>query len=423
MSAPEPRTRSGVPIVPALDGFRAYAILSIVFLHVLALAGAFDATRDTTGGLLIWALLGNGIDAFFIISGFVIFLPIVVREGALGSVRAFVVGRAARLVPAYWLILAVMLVLLAYVPTQPPLAMPSVANVLAHLTFLQMPAKLLDSGFALGFGVNGPIWMLSVIAGFYVLLPLIARAYYRHPLAGLVIAALVTFGWKEAAVQFHGAFAALGGGSAPGWIVPLVVSDQLPGWAFSFALGMTAAWGYVRLLDRHPTAVITSRAALVATVALPIYALLAYLYGRAAYTSSAALSGSVARLSPWDSLGGSASRAVLMASIALGPYWMVRPFVNRVTRRLGEVSYGLYLVHFVVGTYAGLLLGLPTDGTLGTVALWSAVVILPSLAYAFLSARFVEQPVRRWARSYERRRRATEARAVQAMPEGAESRA
>ncbi len=102
--------------MPVVDGFRAYAILGVVVVHFLALSGVLERATGTPLGLVIWGLLGNVIDAFFIISGFVMLLPIVARGGRFGSVGDYAIGRAARLVPPYWLCIAVLLVLLALIP-------------------------------------------------------------------------------------------------------------------------------------------------------------------------------------------------------------------------------------------------------------------------------------------------------------------
>jgi peptidoglycan/LPS O-acetylase OafA/YrhL len=397
------RTASGVPIVPALDGFRTYAILGVVASHLLIISGAVSA-QGTTFDLLTWAVLGNVIDAFFIISGFVLFLPIVVRGGSFGDVRSFAIGRAVRLLPAYWLSLAVLVALIATVPPDPLASVTGSAsvdapNALLHLGALQTPARLFDNDLAIGFGVNGPLWMISVIAGFYVILPFVARQYFRHPLLGLAIAAAVTLGWKEAVLHLGGLFQALGQPSSPSWLIRLIATDQFPGWAFSFALGMTGAWAYVRFAERRPPEAVARLAVIVAAVALPVYAVFAYLYGHYSVDVFPQLFGSWARSFPLTTMGNSLSRAVLMAAIAVGPLWMQRPFVNRPVRRLSNLSYSLYLIHFVVAIYVGLeLLDLPTNGTPATIALWFAVVLPLSLGYAYLASRFVERPAVAWGR-------------------------
>ena len=50
---------------------------------------------------------------WFIVSGFVIYLPTVARNGDFGQVSAFAIRRAARLFPAYYIVLVLSLILLA----------------------------------------------------------------------------------------------------------------------------------------------------------------------------------------------------------------------------------------------------------------------------------------------------------------------
>ena len=48
----------------------------------------------------------------------------------------------------------------------------------------------------------------------------------------------------------------------------------------------------------------------------------------------------------------------------------------------------------------------PSDGGVLAVLAWSAVVYPVSIGYAYLSARFLERPVRRWAHRFGRRAQA-----------------
>jgi peptidoglycan/LPS O-acetylase OafA/YrhL len=402
----ETRTRRpGSRRVDVIDGFRAYAILGVVTLHLLIVAGAVQP--GTRFSLVAWGLLGNVIDAFFIVSGFVLFLAVAKRDGELGSLRVFALGRAARLIPAYWITLGVMLALLAVDPTaglasgiQRGEGLPSVQNLTVHLAGLQMPARLFDSNVLIGFGINGPLWMISVIVCFYLVLPVIARPYYRHPLLGLAIAAAITVAWREVALHAPSLFTALDTGDQPQWVVRLIATDQFPGWAFSFALGMTAAWAYVRwpVVDSAET---RRKALWVAAVSLMACLLCAYFYGRDASEVSGAIGGSVARSSPLLGLAFTASRGALMAAIALGPIWLRAPFESRGTRALADSSYGLYLIHFPIAIYLGaVVLSLPNDGSPGAVALWFAAVVPLSLLYAYVVRRLAEQRARSWVASH-----------------------
>ena len=117
---------------------------------------------------------------------------------------------------------------------------------------LELPALLIDGTFQAGFGVNGAVWFVSAILGFYLLFPLIAKPYFRHPLIGLALAAAISIGWKLAADHMTGSFQALEGDHADAFLTQLNVVPQLPGWAFSFGVGMTAAWIYSRLTQSGP---------------------------------------------------------------------------------------------------------------------------------------------------------------------------
>jgi peptidoglycan/LPS O-acetylase OafA/YrhL len=387
--APSPRR------VEVIDGFRAYAILGVVSLHLLSIAGTM--TPGTRSALVIWGLLGNAIDAFFIVSGFVLFLGVVRRGGRLGSVRDYAIGRVARLIPPYWITLGVMLLLLAIVPVIGP-GLPSVQNVAVHLVAMQWPARLLDPHVVVGFGTNGALWMISVIACFYLVFPLIARQYYRHPLVGLAMAAGIAIGWREAVIHLTGIFGAISIGDQPDWLIRLVGIDQLPGWAFSLGLGMTGAWALSRL-STADTERLRRPAIAIGLAAFAGCLACAYVYGTDASAISGAIGGSVARSSPLVLMAYSLCHGLLMAAIVIGPAWAKAPFVNRPIRRMAELSYPVYLIHLIVVIYVGIhVLHLPRDGGLTTVALWFAVVIPLSLLYAMVIERWIERPARAWAR-------------------------
>jgi peptidoglycan/LPS O-acetylase OafA/YrhL len=388
--------------IAAIEGFRGYAILGVVAFHLLGLAGAVQP--GTTTSLITWGLLGNVIDAFFIISGFVLFMSVVRRGGELGPLRSFAVIRGARLVPPYWITLAVMLALLGFLAAPPPspgveaTGLPSFPNVLVHLVGMQMPARMLDSNVLIGFGINGALWMVSVIVCFYLVFPLIAKPYYRHPIAGLVLAAAITIAWKEGAEHLPGVLAAINVGNQPGWVEQLVAIDQLPGWAFSFGLGMTLAWGYGQLGDLDP-----DKTRRLATWALP-FALIAcgvcaYFYGKHASAVSGPTAGNLTRTETFLTLTYTLSRGLVMSAIVLGPVWARAPFATPRVRGLAELSYSVYLIHLVLAIYlCEMLFSLSDDGSIGTVALWIAVVVPASFLYALLMRRYVERPFRTWAR-------------------------
>jgi peptidoglycan/LPS O-acetylase OafA/YrhL len=90
--------------------------------------------------------------------------------------------------------------------------------------------------------------------------------------------------------------------------------------------------------------------------------------------------------------------AVLLASVALAPRWVQLPFTNSLSRRLGDMSYGIYLWHLMfVGFAIHTLDFLPDASDWAFVRLLLFVLPL-SLVTAWLSMKLVEQPFIRLAR-------------------------
>jgi peptidoglycan/LPS O-acetylase OafA/YrhL len=376
-------------LIPILNGFRAYAILAIVVFHLLWFASPpFDYGRA------VWMALGGHLDTFFIASGCALFLP-VVRDGHLDT-RAYARRRFARVVPTYWLTLSLILVVIA--ATGDPF--PGAVEIAVQYTGLQTPAHLIDAGLPIGFGVDQPLWLLSLIFGLYVLLGLAWRPYLRHPLIGLALAASVTVVWKLAVAHMTGVFSAIEGHTVPDWMFQRIVADQLPGFLFSFCLGMTGAWAYVRFAEPRSRDELKRIAVWAAPAVLAGVVACAYLYSELAMAAGGPAGGAAARTSIPLVLGMSVFRAAAIGVVAIGPALWAKAFTNRLAGGLSETSYGLYAIHFVIAIYVGeRLIGLPQDGSAGAVALWLAVVIPPSLAFGYLATRFVERPVRAWAKS------------------------
>ena len=92
------RSRSSLQSIQAL---RAIAILLVVFLH---LAGVADQHRPIADARVAWAGVGHaGVDLFFVISGFIMYLIGHRQLAGWPSGRRFLYRRAARVYLPYWL--------------------------------------------------------------------------------------------------------------------------------------------------------------------------------------------------------------------------------------------------------------------------------------------------------------------------------
>jgi peptidoglycan/LPS O-acetylase OafA/YrhL len=394
------RRGQGLPIVPAFDGYRAYAILGVVLFHVFFVTGILLTTLHPGWGLFTWAILPRGIEALFIVSGFVVYLPTVARDGDFGRVGAYAIRRGARILPAYWVALGVAILLLAVVSASP--GIPGVGTIVEHFTMLQTPALLWDQNFPLGLRVIAPVWTLSPEITFYVVLPFVASLFFRRPFWGLTGAAVVVVLWHLLGHNADGVAGVFGGdlSQAAQGRIGLYYASQFPNWAFAFAVGMVGALAYVRIRDRWPADLIERRAAITTVLGLVAWAPFVYLAWHEAVGNS---QGIYANESLFVTFGYPTALAVTMVALALSPAWMQWPFANGAIRRVADISYGVYLIHFAVIFFALREFSLPHDRSLWAVIIWSLIVFPVSIAYGYLSARFLERPIRRWAHRFGRR--------------------
>jgi acetyltransferase len=400
------RRGRGIPVVRAFDGYRALAVVAVVLFHVFEVSGVTRNAGDSFAGVVIWGLLPGAIYSFFIFSGFVLYLPTVARGGDFGSVGTFALRRAARVIPAYWLALVVALVLIAALGSARPF--PDAGTIASHLAMFQTEALLFVSHYSLGFGVIAPVWTLSVELIFYILLPLVAVVYFRHPLVGLGIAAAIVFGAHELGTHPTAVAGWFGSDLSPAaqFRVHMYYASQFPSWAFAFATGMTAAWAYIRVRDHRNHEVIQRWATYaVAPVGMVLIAGIAILAGNEA-VSGIAYNGLFASQSLWITFGFPVALAITFLAVALAPARLQRPVTNPAVRWLADISYPIYLIHFAVIWVLLAHSSLGRDGSAGITLAWTAIVFSVSIAYGYLSARFLERPVRRWAHRFGRRQQA-----------------
>jgi peptidoglycan/LPS O-acetylase OafA/YrhL len=109
VSAPAPNVAPppGHPRFPLLDGVRALAALSIVFLHVGD--GTGFARTNALGAFT--SRMDAGVALFFVLSGFLLYRPFVAArldDRPAPSAGRYLRRRLLRIVPAYWLALLVM---------------------------------------------------------------------------------------------------------------------------------------------------------------------------------------------------------------------------------------------------------------------------------------------------------------------------
>src|SRR5258706_2314912 len=157
--------------IVAIEGLRGIAVLWFVLFHYLLVRdpAAHDPWNAWIGGIdTLRHVIGIGylgVDLFFLITGFLLVLPWFrhAREGrAPPSIGAFYVRRIRRIVPAYYVQLALLFLLLApayygFAEWRYDTRFVAV-NLLAHLSFLHYSTPYTAASLSM----NGPLWSLGV---------------------------------------------------------------------------------------------------------------------------------------------------------------------------------------------------------------------------------------------------------------------
>ena len=410
------RVAQGVPVVGAFDAYRGVAVVGIVLFHILASSGLVIRAGGSAPAQRGWGTLPDTGAIFFIVSGFVMFLPTAARNGEFGSVSAFAIRRAARLFPALWVVLLISLALLAVLPDGPPgdttpvLPFPGLGEIVINFSGLATWALLFSWGFPPGFGVDTPIWTLTLEIAFYVVLPLVAALYFRRPLIGLAIAIGIAVVWRLMFENIDDVAGVVGVSLSPRRALGLqFANNQFPHWAMAFGAGMTCAWAYVRLSGMRDRERLERGAKWVAGAALLALGFCVWRAGR--YVFEAPPSSVV--YTAWNSsaliVAYTLVLTTLMLAVAFIPGRIQAVMAHPGVRWLADLSYGMYLIHAVLLWVIAVQFSPPKDGSLTSFAILFFTVMPLSVIYGYLSARYVEQPIRRWAHKFGRRAQARSA--------------
>jgi peptidoglycan/LPS O-acetylase OafA/YrhL len=170
-----------------IDGLRAVAAVSVLVFHVWKYSS--PAGPVDLGYVSRFALphLAVGVTLFFTLSGYLLYRPVVtslLATGNLPSARRYFRNRALRILPAYWVILGVIAILLPAALVRDGSSNVVLGRLVGH------PGQLLAN---VGFSQNyvpssvdtgiAPAWSLAIEVVFYLALPglaLLAFVWYRR---------------------------------------------------------------------------------------------------------------------------------------------------------------------------------------------------------------------------------------------------
>ena len=213
----------------AADLLRVFSIFMVAWYHIWQQSWLAPVLRlgrfqlDMSGPVRTGYMF---VDLMLVLSGFLLYLPY--ANGQERPAGEFYLRRALRILPSYWLCLGVMLISAVTAPDFTDLPR-LLKDLLAHLTFTHNLFGLSYNASRL----NVVLWTLAVEVQFYLILPVLAPAFRKHPVA--VYAAMVGAGLS---------FMFL-------WTAPLedtvLYVNRLPNMLVVYANGMLAAHAYARL--------------------------------------------------------------------------------------------------------------------------------------------------------------------------------
>lgn len=374
----------------------------MVILHHLTFKMPHDKVPALLQGLHSFLVMGSfGVSVFFVLSGFLLARPfwLALDKGApMPNLGVYALRRGARILPGFWLALTVSLIL----------AVTVYGAQLDSQKWLRYIAGMLlvsDWHWVTLFPVdnNGPLWSIGFEVTSYLLLPFCLAALFALRLTGWT-ARLAWVGVIAMVLVAH-------------WLVVQYapIDDVERGWNFGF-VGGAKAW----MPRYNPIGffAIFALGALASGVQVMLSQFKHWLFdviglagvvwaGVVMAQHIGGLNEGFAFLEipygfPAMPLAVGVALVALPSSVLAG-----RLLDNRLARYIAEISFGIYIWHFLVIGLIGRLV--PRGFDMGgddawTVWLWSsALAIVLSFAVATISFYGLERPVVRWARGLEGR--------------------
>lgn len=324
--------------IDVLDGIRAISILFVAWFHYWQLSWLMPIYNTKVfEGIGVNKIDLNWIpqtgyeyvDVLLLLSGFCLFLPYA-REMIYGdktpSNKIFYKKRVARIIPSYLFCLLFTLFVFILPNKQYSSFASLIKDLFTHLTFTHNLSKetYLQSSF------NGVLWTLAVEAQFYLIFPLLAKAFKKKPLYTYVSMVFASF------LFIHCLVIPKQGGEIGMWI------NQLPAFLGVYANGMLGALIFVYLSKHIQREKVKS--IFFTMVAVGSIFALRYLFKYSLATSD--------KINVWQVKNRylvSLLVLLIIISTALSLSAFRKIFSNRIMRFLSTISFNFYIWHQFIG--------------------------------------------------------------------------
>lgn len=351
--------KSSAHTIAPLDGVRGLAILLVLYCHV----AVQNVLAEPHGSFRLVGTFGfSGVFLFFVLSGFLLFLPYarsLLAGSPWPSVKQFYLRRCLRILPVYWSALAALCALYFWAGHFSAPILSLAALILLLFNRYPAAAGLADT-------LTPPFWTLTIEWEFYLMLPWIALgvAKLASSSTGRQIAARLVNGLglliiSGLLLRWLAAFAHYSTGldnpaEAPGllgWVLTVFYGSrgqELDVFALGMGIALLYVWGIEQshLLPGHQR-LIGVVAGMLALVGLGFSFWWAVYAGRVQTLSTVYFPhGEVwAVLGEWT-LG--LSFAFLLIAVLCGQSLLVAAFSWSPLRFIGTISYSLYVWHWLL---------------------------------------------------------------------------
>jgi peptidoglycan/LPS O-acetylase OafA/YrhL len=349
--------------IAVLDGVRGLACLSVLAFHIHLMTLELHLWSFSTVGTLASAIMmtgSAGVTLFFVLSGFLLFLPyakaLLFEENPWPGTGQFYLRRVLRIFPGYYISL-----FLITLWTQSQYLQPAHWKEFGlFLTFLMDSTPLTYQK------INGPYWTLAIEWQFYMLLPFlalglnwIARRYARERRVWIVpLCLLGLMAWGVSSRYWGGYLMAH---PSVTFLIPRPVLNVTLFFLYGtggkyledFAVGMLISFCYVLSRQASPLHTLTQHirrytwwlwgTGLVWLLVVSLWHLNRW------FPNTVPLFNPVSTSYDWFSeLSLSLGFGLCITAILFGPAELKRLFEWRPLRWLGSISYSLYIWHLPI---------------------------------------------------------------------------